>query len=176
MNLQLNLATRVYVDFRKVNLAIALSFFMVLAWLCIDLFVMTSNIREIRRLKGYVSNLHSKGGSGKISEAEYNRMVASIKIANGILDKKSYDWLTLLDNLEQVVPAGVSLNNLVPDAKGGALRISGAAVNFSALRKFIENLESSDKFTEVFLTDQANLKEGDVRKGVNFSVSCRALP
>jgi len=175
MNLQLNLATRIYVDFRKVNLVIALLFFMVLAWLCIDVYVLVNNHLEIRRLKGYMLNQVAKGSGKNIPEAEYSRMLASIKFANGILDKRSYDWLTLLDNMEQVVPAGVSLNNLVPD-KGGQLKLSGTAVNFSAVRKFIENLEMSNKFTEVFLTDHVNLREGGSQKGLNFSVSCRALP
>ncbi len=175
MNLQINLATRVYVDFRKVNLVIALLFFMALAWLSIDIYVLVTNYQELDRVKGAVSKLHSKDGGKKFSDDEYNRMLATIKNANGILEKRAYDWLTLLDNMEQVAPAGISLNSLVPDAGGGQLKLTGSAVNFAAVRKFVENLEMSNKFTEVFLTDQSSTKQGG-QKGLNFSVSCRALP
>ena len=176
MNLQLNLATKVYIDFRKVNLVIALLFLIVLSWLCINAFVLMNNYEEIRRLTGSKLNQVAKSGGEQISDAEYTRMLTNIKIANSILEKRAYDWLTLLDNMELVVPAGVSLNSLVPDAKGGQLKLSGTAINFAAVRKFVENLEMSNKFTDVFLTDQMNIKEGNLQKGINFSVTCKALP
>jgi len=175
MNLQINLATRVYVDFRKVNLAIALLFLAVIVWLCVDVIVSVNNYGEIRRVKEHILNLSAKDSGVKVPEAEYSRILANIKFANGILEKRAYDWLTLLDNLEQVVPAGISLNSLTPDAKGGQLKLSGTAINFTAIRKFVENLEMSNKFTEVFLTDQANTTVG-LKKGLNFSITCRALP
>lgn len=172
MNLQLNLATKIYVDFRKVNLTIALLLTIVLVWLSVDVFVMVNNYGEIQTLKGNTLNLRAKGGGAKISDTEYSRMLEKIKFANDILEKRSYDWLSLLDNMEQVMPSGVSLNSLVPEAKGGQLKLSGSAVNFAAVRTFVENLEKSNKFTEVFLTDQMHMKG----KGINFSVTCRAVP
>lgn len=175
MNLQINLATRIYVDFRKVNLVIALLFVLVFTWLCIGIFVIVTNYEEIHRVKGHVSSLHAKDGGKKIPEDEYNRMLANIRNANGILEKRAYDWLSLLDNMESVAPAGISLTSLIPDTKGGQLKLSGTALNFAAVRKFVENLEMSNKFTEVFLTDQSTTKQG-TQKGLTFSVTCKALP
>ncbi len=174
MNLQLNLATRVYVDFRKVNLLIALLFLLACGWCSYEIYVVASNNEESQRLSGFMAKSVAKG-SGKISDAEFNKLMANIKIANTILDKKGVDWLSLLDNLELVVPEGIALTGLAPADKGNGFKVSGTARTFSAVKKFIENLESSAKFADVYLTDQSQVKEGSAVKGIGFTVTCRAL-
>jgi len=175
MNLQLNLATRYYVDFRKVNLSIAFVFSIVFFWFIADTYLLVSNYEEFKRLSGYKSSVITTGAGDKISEVDYNKTLSGIKFANTILEKRSYDWLTLLDDLESVVPTGVSLTGLVPDEKSGVIKLSGAARSIAAVRTLIESMQGSHKFSDVFLTDHAILKEKDSFKGITFSVTCKAL-
>lgn len=175
MNLQLNLATRYYVDFRKVNFLIVFIFSVISFWFIADTYLLVSNYEEYKRLSGYKSSIIMTGGGEKISGVDYNKTLTSIKFANTILEKRSYDWLALLDDLESVVPAGVSLTGLVPDEKSGVIKLSGAARSIAAVRTLIESMQGSQKFSEVFLTDHAILKENDSFKGITFSVTCKAF-
>lgn len=174
MNLQLNLATKVYVDFRKVNLLLLVLILLTFGWCIFGVYTLAQNYGEIQRFTESRAKSLANTSGGKVSDAEFSRLMAEIKLANSILDKRRYDWLTQLDNLELVVPDGVSLKGLAPTEKGDLVKLTGTARNFAAVRKFIENLEGSTKFVDVFLTDLTSIKEGTI-KGISFTVTCRVL-
>ena len=48
------------------------------------------------------------------------------------------------------------------------------AKNFQILRKFLENLEDSKFFTDIYLLSQSEAKVDETQKGISFSVSCKA--
>jgi len=174
MNLTINLATRVYVNFKQVNFFLALSFLLCCSWLAFNLFIFVSSFEEMNRYTEYKSKKGMVGGGKIISDDDYNKFLGKVKDVNGILYKRSYDWLSLLENMEQLVPTGVSLRSLDPSNRGETLKLSGTATGFSSVRKFMENLEGSKVFTEVYLTDQANVRIDEKRKAVNFTVTCKA--
>jgi type IV pilus assembly protein PilN len=68
----------------------------------------------------------------------------------------------------------VMVTSLEPSLKDGKLTVSGVARNFSLMRKFIENMEESTFFTDIYLLSQAEAKVDETQKGVSFSVSCKA--
>ena len=174
MNLNINLATRVYVNFKQVNYILMFFFLLCCSWMALNLYIFVSNLEEMNRYVEYIAR-KSKGGDGKaIPDAEYNKFLVQVKYANNILYKRSYDWLSLLENLEQLVPAGVSLRSLDPPIKGEALKLTGTATGFSSIRKFMENLENSKVFTEIYLTDQTIAKIDNKRQAINFTVTCKA--
>jgi type IV pilus assembly protein PilN len=111
-----------------------------------------------------------KGVSGK----EYSAVLAKIEFANSVIERKSFNWLALLDRLEMVVPDGVAISSVEPDAKSQTLKLSGVGRNFRKLRTLMENLEDSKYFTEVYLLNQGNAKLGDNTQGVTFSLTCKA--
>jgi type IV pilus assembly protein PilN len=175
MNLNINLATRVYVNFKQVNYILMLLFLLCCSWLAFNLNMFVANLDEINRYAGFMAR-KSRGAEGKvIPDAEYNKFLAKVKYANNILYKRSYDWLSLLENLEQLVPSGVSLKSLDPSTKGESLKLTGTAAGFSSIRKFMENLEASKAFTEIYLIDQSIARIDNKRKAVNFTVTCKAL-
>lgn len=174
MNFTINLATRVYVDFRKVSLVISALSAVLLFWIFFSIYSVVGNIEQMNRYtiskpKGAIST------GTKVSEAEYSKFLARVKGVNAIIFKRSYDWLLLFDNLEKLVPEGVSLKGLDPSAKDEVLRISATGRNFAAVRKFVENLEFSNTFTDVNLTNLAVVKDGLLGKGMDFTVTCKAL-
>lgn len=175
MNLNINLATRVYVNFKRVNFFLGLSLLLCFCWITFNLYVFAINLEK---MTGY-SEISAKKGSGAAegsttSDAEYGKFVAKVKNVNDILYKRSYDWLSLLENLEQLVPSGVSLKSLQPANKGETLSLTGTATSFSSIRKFTENLEGSKTFTEVYLTDHAYTLLDNKRQVINFTVTCKA--
>jgi Tfp pilus assembly protein PilN len=172
MNFSINLATRVYVDFKKVNLCFLIAGALLSVWLLVSIFTLVGNAAKLKKVADYKARLSQAAGTKKVSESEYTAFLANVKNVNSILYKRSYDWLALFANLERLVPEGVALRGLEPSEKGAVLRLSASARNFSGVRKFIENLEGSNVFSEVYLTDQAPFKEG-TQKGLNFTVTCK---
>lgn len=133
---------------------------------CVD------NAAKIKKYSEYKAKLTRSDSSKRVSDADYAVFIADVKSVNSILYKRSYDWLALLANLEQLVPEGVALSSLEPADKGATLKLSASARNFSGVRKFIENLEGSKVFSDIYLTEQSFIKvEG--QKGINFSVTCK---
>lgn len=175
MRFKLNLATRTYVD-RKQALAITAGVVLVAA---IALILGIKNVAthwgDISRLKGDIGVLEGRfksSGQG-VSEADYNALLKEIGAANGVIQQKTYDWLWLLDRLEEVVPDGVSLNSVEPVLKDGALKISGAGRGFGNLRQFLENLDGSAVFSDVFLVNQAVLSHKEDSTAVSFSITAK---
>lgn len=172
MNFSINLATRVYVDFRKVNSCFLAAGLFLLLWLSFSIYRAVDNAAQLEKLVQYSERLSRGASKNKVTDSQYSAFLAHVKSVNSILYKRSYDWLALLSNLERLVPEGVSLRALEPSDKGATLKLSASARNFSGVRRFIENLESSKVFTEVYLTDQSAVKEG-TQKGLNFTVVCK---
>jgi type IV pilus assembly protein PilN len=174
MNFDINLATKVYVDFRKVNLILTLLMVILISWISLSIYKLSLNIEMTQKFGEYKSRKLSGAKASKVSESDYSKFLAEVKSVNTILYNRSYDWLALLNNLERLVPDGVALTGLDPSGKGEFLKLSATARDFSSIRKFIENLESSKSFTEVYLVDQTSVKTANKQKGINFTVTCRA--
>jgi Tfp pilus assembly protein PilN len=172
MSFSINLATRVYVDFKKVSLSFIIAGVIILFWLSFSIYTCVDNAGKMKKFVDYQVRLNQGAATKKVSDSDYTAFLANVKNVNSILYKRSYDWLSLLANLERLVPDGVALKGLEPSDKGSALRLSASARNFSGIRRFIENLESSKVFSEIYLTDQTPTKEGG-QNGLNFTVTCK---
>lgn len=174
MNFTINLATRVYVDFRKVTLVISVAAAILLFWVFFSIYALIGNFEQMKRY-AVVKPMGTVSSGAKVSDADYAKFLERVKGVNSIIYKRAYDWLLLFDNLEKLVPDGVSLRGLDPSDKGESLRITATGRNFASVRKFVENLEFSNTFTDINLTDQTMVKEGAQVKGMNFTVTCKAI-
>jgi len=172
MRFDINLATRQYINTRQLNLVVAVAVMLLGGMLVSNLVAFTSASSEIGRLTADLAG-HAPKDAKNVSPQEYQALLRKISTANAIIARKSYDWLALLDQLEGVVPDGVSLSSLDPDPKGGDLKIGGVALNFKALRTFVEQLEGSSFFTDVYLVSQAENKVSETQKGISFSITCK---
>lgn len=174
MNFNINLATKVYVDYKKVNICFTLAAAVLSCWLLFALYTAVDNAAKIKKLVEYKTRLLSHTAeTKKVSASDYTAFLANVKNVNAILYRQSYDWLLLLSNLEQLVPEGVALNLLMPSDRGVIIKLSASARNFAGVRRFTENLESSKSFSEVYLTNLVAIKEAK-QKGLNFTVTCKA--
>ena len=175
MDLKINLATRYFFDSRKLALATVIAFTLVIAVSFFSIATFSANAGREKRLTADVTTLKARfDASAKgISEKEYGDLLKRIATANGIIRKKSLDWLLLLDRLEMVVPDGVVLSAIEPSLKDGTLKISGVAREFRNLRVLVENLESSPHVSEVYLQSQSETTVGLTQRGVMFSVTCK---
>jgi len=173
MEMKINLATRSYVDTVKLNGAIvAVAVFLVMV-LLYQVSVVGSNAGEITRLSRETAEFAGKG-TKEFSDREYQDLLKRIKFANDVIARKTFDWLALLNKLEGAVPDGIAFTTLEPNEKDRTLKIVGLAKNFSHIRTFVEGLENSKEFSEVYLVNQSEVKISETQRGLGFTITCKA--
>lgn len=174
MQLKINLATKSYINRKQLNLAFAAALGLLVFLCLIQIKLYISNAEEIKRLADIKASVdaNSRKIPGKFSEEEYAKVITEIQFANSIIDRKSFEWVELLNRLENVVPSGVSLTSVTPDTKESKLKLSGISINLGRIRQFIEQLEESDYFSDVFLEKQEQ-KDNEDLNAISFSISCK---
>lgn len=177
MRFTINLATRTYLDHQLVNRIVAASVVVLVALLAWNITNTSWSAGELRRLKSdivaYETRLNSRPSG--VSEKDYNRMLASIRFHNGIIERKTYSWLGLLDRLESLTPDSIALAAFDPDPQSGELRIEGRTATFAQIRSYLEKLEDSRLFANVQLVSHQGLTLGERTRGVQFAIICRTV-
>lgn len=177
MKLTINLATRIYINKGSLNLFIGGAIAILILLILLNARAIAVGLAEKGRLEHGIGILEGKSRSAKgasVPEKEYNSLLEHIKFANGVIERKSFDWLTLLDRLEAVVPERVGISSIEPSAREKDLKLSGVAKKFDDLRKFVENLEGSEFFTDVYLLSQMDSQGPEGEKGIGFNITCKA--
>lgn len=173
MKLTINLATRRYINMRQVNAFLLACFLILGVLLVLKVREVAYNHAELKRIRGLTAAAGSGSGAAAVSEEQLKELTEKIAFANSLIDKKSTNWLSLLDRLEEVVPAGVALTGIAPDPGSQQLNITGVARSFENVRALLENMEQSKNFSEVYLMSHGETKVGLTQRGVSFSVACR---
>ncbi|GFE61611.1 PilN domain-containing protein [Geobacter sp. AOG2] len=176
MRFTINLATRTYVDQRLISqicYAAIVLLVLVLSW---NTFVAFSNLGELHRLKSDITTYEGRLNSRPkdVPEREYTHLLAEIAFFNGIIERKAFNWLGLLEQMENVTPEGIALTSLAPDMKSGDVKIEGRAHSFANLRTYMEKLDESKAFTKVLLLSNRDVAISDKVRGIQFTISCRA--
>jgi type IV pilus assembly protein PilN len=175
MRLTINLATRTYLNRSQLNLAFAIIFILLSIFLLLNIKDIASNFGEESRVSKELKVLEQKfGNKGRtVPETEYQNLVKQISFANGVIYRKTFSWIGLLEKFENVIPEGVSLSHIEPDSKGKALKLAGTTASFARLRQLLENMESSKDFSDIYLLTQSDAKVGETQKGITFSITCQ---
>ncbi len=177
MRLTINLATRVHIDMRRLNLLTAGVIALLLLFLAVNVRTVATCLGSIKRLDSGIAVLEGKTKKvmgAAVPEKEYQALLARIKFANGVIEQKTFDWLTLFDWLESVVPDGITFTAIEPSAKDGGMKLTGMAKGLGNLRMLMENLEGSKFFSDVYLMSQTETQVSQGEKGIAFLITCRA--
>lgn len=173
MKLTINLATRRYINLRRLNAGLLLGFLLLATLLVFKVREVAKNQAELGRIKNLAATAGNPPGA-KVSEGELQALAGRVSFANELIQKKTVNWLALLDRLEEVVPEGVALTGIVPgQSTAQELKLDGVARSFANLRALLENMESSPSFSDVYLRAQSDTKVGVTQQGLTFSVTCK---
>ncbi len=177
MRFTINLATRTYLDNRMLNrfAVCAITILLIIsAW---NVSRISSNMGEQSRLNDEVSVLQGKIGAkpSGVSEVDFSRQKARIRFYNAVLERKSINWLSLLESFENVTPEGISLSSLSQGTKHEEWKLEGRARSFKLVQQYLEKLESSKSFSNVMLLSHQNLTVGEKVHGIQFTISCKVL-
>jgi type IV pilus assembly protein PilN len=176
MRFTINVATRTHIDRKLVNRAGYAVLALLLLLLVWNISRASWSLGELRRLQkdntSYEKRLSDRPNG--VSEKDFASLLADIRFYNDIIERKSYNWLGLLEQIELVTPEGIALSTLTPDRKTGELKIEGHARNFALIKSYHGKLEDSKVFTFNRLLSHANVVIGEKGKGVKFAISSKA--
>lgn len=175
MQFKTNLATRTYINRKKLNIALAAALVVLVFLMLVQAGILAYNAGEISKLDATQAaaepRQHKRAQT--FTDKDYEKLLAEIKFANGIIERKTFDWIGLLNRLEGVVPAGLTLTSVEPKSADRTLNLSGISLNLKNIRKLMENLEESDFFSEVYLHKHAESSSADEQRGITFNISCK---
>jgi type IV pilus assembly protein PilN len=177
MRFTINLATRTSLDHRLLNrlayCAIAV-LSVIAAW---DISRVSSNMGEQSRLNAEIAAIESRLGTkpSGISESELSRQKGRIRFYNEIIERKSVNWVNLLEQFEMVTPEGISLSSLTPGKGHEEWKLEGRAKSFKVVQQYLEKMESSKNFSNILLLSHQNMATGEKVRGVQFSISCKVV-
>jgi len=179
MKLTLNLASRTYIN-RRALFGFYLAFgggLVLLLALGIGLYA--RNQMHLRQLRQQLAELGqqaatpSQTGGEPFTAAAYEKLLADIRFANEILAQDSFRWTDLLNRMEEVVPEKVAISGIDPDYKEKELQLTGLAMRVEDLQQFLDNLITSDYFTDVYLLKQSRIKSAgrnEAAGAISFSI------
>jgi type IV pilus assembly protein PilN len=173
--LEINLATRIYIDNRKVSIVLWLAGILSLLFLAVNIWFAALSYQELDQLKGSIAGGMASldQGGRQVSEKDFQQLQERLRFANGILQRHNQNWLFMLDRLEQVVPDGVMLSSVDPDKQVNGLKITGYARDFRKVRTLYETMAAGTLFTDVALISQSNVKVSEQQQGVTFSLTAK---
>ncbi len=177
MRFTINLATRTYLDHRLLNRLAFCVIAVLVAVLGWNISRIASNMGEQSRLNAEITAIQARSGTKPdgISETASVHQKTSIRFYNEIIERKSTNWLSLLDLLENVTPEGISLSALTPVKKLEELKLEGRARSFKVVQLYLEKLESSKYFSNILLLSHQNMVAGENERGVQFTISCKVV-
>lgn len=127
--------------------------------------------KEIERVSSKVAELPGKTPAKPVVQKDVDRERASLASVSGIMEQRSFSWIGALDNLEKAIPPNVSLVSIQPSFKEGGVKLSGYAKDFSALSRFIDNLERLKVYKRVLLMSQSTREVEEGKEAVGFNIS-----
>lgn len=175
MRYSINLATRTYLDHRLLNRVASIIIVILVLIVGWNVSRVASNIGEQNRMTSDIAAVESRFAAkpGNLSEADASRQKNRIRFYNEIIERKSNNWLNMLELFENVTPEGISLSSLVPDKNHEEWKLAGSARSFKAVQLYIEKLESDKNFANILLLSHQNKTVGQNDRGVQFTISCK---
>lgn len=185
MKLNLNLASRRYVNKRALDQGFVAAFCLLLLFCGWSLFSLLQENAALRLQQDEVSEVAQqiqalRGGPEKtLTPAQKLALEKEYAIVKELLDQDAFRWTSLLDKMENLVPEGVNFNGFRPDYNKKSLAISGRARDLKQMRKFLDQLIKDGGFEQVFLKSHSRLKVRDYadveRDAITFSVQLEGV-
>ncbi len=175
-----NLSTRPFYNDQLVTVAIAVAAVIVLAATVFNatrLYGLASERSEVRarldadareaaRIRGEADALQR--GIDRVTLA---RLAASAREANTLIDRRTFSWTRLLEQLEDTLPPGVRLTTISPRPDRGEFRVAMAVVarSLDDIDEFVEALLETGRFYDVAPVEQRANDDGSYQAVVQVS-------
>jgi len=158
MRININFASREYVQARKLYLALCL-FIAAAAAVFIGNYTdyndssakagILSKQVIIKQEKARQAEMRLAGFKRAVSPEVVKGAMREADFANAAIRKRAFSWTSFLNRLEQAVPEGVGITSIRPSFSSLDVDISGNALDVDRLAEFIDRLTSSKYFEDI---------------------------
>ena len=177
MKYSINLASRSYVNRKALYLGYLVCGAVLLVTLIFNIsyyFSLRSQIRTSEtRLQELEEKILASQGADDVagySAARYDKVLDDIQLANTIIERDSFRWTALLNQMEAVVPGSVKIKTITPDHEKKTIALSGSARELKDMKRFIDRLIKSKHYGDVLLLQQSVEETGGIETGLKFSI------
>jgi Tfp pilus assembly protein PilN len=164
--LKTNLSTRPFYNERALHWALAVAFAVIAALTVFNVTrVISLSARQgtlsadVQRQEARIQQMTADAAKvrGSIDQKALERVIASAKEANAIIDQRTFSWTELFNHLESTLPAGVMLTSVRPTITKEELRIELTVLGreVEKIDEFIEKLEATGAFVGVMTSEEA---------------------
>lgn len=95
-----------------------------------------------------------------------------INYINVIIEKQAFSWTGLIYNLEERTPDEISITEIIPSIAENNIRIIGLAKTVDDIVKYVNNLQLSSYFKDVFLLEHNDV-EIEKNKLIKFIITSK---
>lgn len=179
MKFQFDLLPQEYKCLPKDSLGIVLGVFALLACLSASTFLYLKNTADFKEydkeFKAIVSEINENYDAMKGVQkpiAEIDQVKGIIAFIQENLEHPGSSWVDFLFAFEKTVPENVFVKDINPKDFSGVVKkfvLNGEAVNIEKILEFIQRLQQSDRFNNVFLMQNSVVGQLD-QSVVQFSL------
>jgi hypothetical protein len=169
--LRVNVATRPFYNERGVHLGLALAGVLLLAVTAINAAAWLSLSARESALTAQTSEQEARARQlrdealqlrASINRDELERVLASAREANALIDARTFSWTELFNYLEATLPEDVMLTGVRPLVQSGTVTLTLGVVgrDVEAIDAFMTQLEDTGAFRDVLSRDEAAREDG----------------
>jgi hypothetical protein len=173
--LRTNLSTRPFYNERSVHGLLVLTALVVVVFTIFNLTQILMLTRRQSSLGSQATAAETRASELRAHAAQTRQAVNAKQLeavsgaareANAIIGQRLFSWTDLLNRLETTLPDNVRITSLRPTvARDGTVRVTMtvAAQGVDDIEQFMENLERTTAFSEVYPLDDEPAEDGGVR-------------
>ncbi|MEW6089106.1 MAG: PilN domain-containing protein [bacterium] len=107
-----------------------------------------------------------------LSEKDLKALSKKVNYVNTLIEKQEFSWTGLIYHLEERTPDEISITEIIPSFAENNIKIIGLAKTIDDIVKFVDNLQLSGYFKDVFLSEHSNveIEENDL---VRFVITAK---
>lgn len=171
MMLRGNLATRPFYNERLVSLVLVLLTIVAVGWSVFNATRLTSLSSQRSALRGQIAADEAQAAQvradaaavqNSVDRAALQRLAASTRLANGLIDARTFSWTSFFGFIEDTIPLDVRLTAVTPEVEKGEMIITMLLIGRQAedIDTFARALEDTGAFYDVMFTVADRTEEG----------------
>lgn len=181
MEINLNLASKPYLNRQSVRLWLLLTCAFMLLLLVINCSYGYQGWRQLRLLDERFQELEAQASDGQGAATDYTpekyaMIMSEVALGNEIVAADQFHWTALLGRFEELLPDDVSIQSIQPDFKQRSVQLACLGRDISAMTRFIDNLLTSEDLNQAYLQRHGEVESdlgGRQQVQVGFSVVIR---
>lgn len=189
MRLNINLATKPYLDVRRilllwggpvVLLAVAT---VALAGMAISTWRESRDVNaKISAVRADVAALDAQRNKAlaTLHQPQNSKVVDTAKFMNGLIARRSFSWTRAFMQLEEIMPAHLHVVSIAPELQPASntvlVKLAVAGTSREAALELVKRLEQSPVFRDARISEEDEISEKGTQDTVRFNLTANYVP